>query len=119
LFTEKFHYKRPVFTKEAIDYLQKYAWPGNVRELQNMVERLVVLRNGSTVDLHDVVSLTDYNLQENPANKITLNIEQPLCEIEKQVILEVLKICKNKEEAAEKLGIRTTTIWRKLKNISK
>ena len=32
--------------------LQEYAWPGNVRELQNVIERAIILSQGSRLDLH-------------------------------------------------------------------
>jgi DNA-binding NtrC family response regulator len=37
------------FTDEALQRLCAYSWPGNVRELENVVERAVVLSNGSRV----------------------------------------------------------------------
>jgi two-component system response regulator AtoC len=38
-------------TPEALRALAAYRWPGNVRELENVVERAVVLAEGSDVDL--------------------------------------------------------------------
>jgi len=35
------------FTPEAVEILSAYAWPGNVRELRNVVERLVILCEGT------------------------------------------------------------------------
>ena len=35
---------------EAMELLRSYAWPGNVRELQNLVERMVVVVDGDTVE---------------------------------------------------------------------
>src|SRR3954453_997044 len=40
-------WKPKVFMPEAIQELQRYSWPGNVRELRNMVERLLLLADGS------------------------------------------------------------------------
>ncbi len=37
-------------TESAVESLMDYPWPGNVRELGNLVERLVILYPGSTVD---------------------------------------------------------------------
>jgi two-component system NtrC family response regulator/two-component system response regulator HydG len=39
---------------DVIDALQKYHWPGNVRELLNIVERMIVLSDGQTVEIHDL-----------------------------------------------------------------
>jgi DNA-binding NtrC family response regulator len=35
--------------KETMRRLLSYSWPGNVRELENVVERGVILTNGSTL----------------------------------------------------------------------
>ena len=42
-----------VFSKKAIELLQKYDWTGNIRELRNVVERLIIL-GGSEVSEADV-----------------------------------------------------------------
>src|SRR5207248_10141621 len=44
--------ERPVrnLTPEALRPLINYSWPGNVRELENVVERAVVLSEGSSID---------------------------------------------------------------------
>jgi transcriptional regulator with PAS, ATPase and Fis domain len=34
---------------EAMQALQDYSWPGNVRELENVMERAVILTNGSSI----------------------------------------------------------------------
>lgn len=39
------------FSSEVIALLAEYNWPGNVRELQNLVERLVIMRNGGEITL--------------------------------------------------------------------
>jgi PAS domain S-box-containing protein len=36
---------------DDIRRLQEYHWPGNVRELQNVIERAIILANGSQLDL--------------------------------------------------------------------
>ncbi|MCZ7627231.1 MAG: sigma-54 dependent transcriptional regulator [Candidatus Methylomirabilis sp.] len=47
--------KKPVIglSQEAIDRLCDYDFPGNVRELQNLIERAVLLSNGSRLDLDE------------------------------------------------------------------
>ncbi len=39
---------------EAVDTLLRYPWPGNVRELENLIERLLVLAEGTTVGVEDL-----------------------------------------------------------------
>jgi two-component system, NtrC family, response regulator AtoC len=36
-------------SQQAMDALMEYDWPGNVRELQNLIERAVVLSQGSII----------------------------------------------------------------------
>lgn len=44
------NWKPKTFTPGAIEDLERYAWPGNVRELRNVVERVLLLAHGETVD---------------------------------------------------------------------
>ena len=39
------------FTKDAIDWLERRPWPGNVRELRNVIERLSLLSEETTIDV--------------------------------------------------------------------
>ncbi len=38
------------FTDEALDILKDYPWPGNIRELRNIIERIIILEKGGTID---------------------------------------------------------------------
>jgi DNA-binding NtrC family response regulator len=44
-------------TKRALDALREYSWPGNVRELQNLVERVIIMTPGRTIDAGDLPEL--------------------------------------------------------------
>ncbi len=39
---------------DAMQILRGYAWPGNVRELRNLVESMVVLAPGGTIEAHHI-----------------------------------------------------------------
>jgi DNA-binding NtrC family response regulator len=43
--------RAPRLSAEALDVLRSYGWPGNVRELRNMIDRALVLCEGSEIDL--------------------------------------------------------------------
>ena len=42
---------KPAITTGAMRAFSTYAWPGNVRELQNVIERMVVMLRGATIDV--------------------------------------------------------------------
>jgi DNA-binding NtrC family response regulator len=39
---------------EVMEILENYSWPGNVRELENVVQRLVLMSDGSTITAHQL-----------------------------------------------------------------
>jgi Nif-specific regulatory protein len=48
--------RRFYLTQAASEALSEYHWPGNVREMENLVERLVIMVEGSEIDLKDLPS---------------------------------------------------------------
>ena len=65
LFSRRMGRRIETIPMAVMDALVRYPWPGNVRELQNVIERAVILSQGSTL----VVSLAD--LQVTPAPTAT------------------------------------------------
>ncbi len=56
-FCEANNYRAKKFAPEAIELLRSQPWKGNVRELRNLVERLLILSPGETIDASAVASL--------------------------------------------------------------
>jgi transcriptional regulator with PAS, ATPase and Fis domain len=104
----------PTIELDAIRVLQQHAWPGNVRELRNLVEWLAV--NATT----DVVRKQNLPPEFTGARRRIqrVGISQrvgPLRSQELETIQNVLADCKgNVAEAARKLEINRSTIYRKL-----
>jgi two-component system NtrC family response regulator len=95
---------------EFISILQAYTFPGNIRELKNIIERALILCNGSELTAKDLPE----EIFENNSHNISQS--DSLKEIEKQHILKVyLENNHNKTITAEKLGIGSVTLYRKLK----
>ncbi|MGA4923175.1 sigma-54-dependent Fis family transcriptional regulator, partial [Bacillus subtilis] len=47
----------PTIHQEAFDRLYDYHWPGNIRELRNLIERMIVLHEGSEIFEQDIDQL--------------------------------------------------------------
>jgi len=112
----------------VITALTNYSWPGNVRELEHVIERAVVLCQGTTITMEDLPQdLFPMEKQtEDDDNGIPMSDFSPmektevlLVEEEDEVverILSVLGRCGgNKAKAARLLGIDRSTLYRKIK----
>ncbi|HHI98017.1 MAG TPA: sigma-54-dependent Fis family transcriptional regulator [Thermodesulfatator atlanticus] len=119
--------KEPVqgISKEALECLMKHDWPGNVRELENVIERMVILSNGSQLTLEDV---PEYILEKTGTVKTTAYVQEfdipdegvhlptLVAEFEKNLILKALeKTGWVKNRAAKLLRINRTTLIEKMK----
>ncbi|MCS6328210.1 MAG: sigma 54-interacting transcriptional regulator [Nitrospira sp.] len=97
----------------TLEALSRYHWPGNIRELENLVERAVILTQGT--QLH--VPLQELRLvePERAAASPTLH------DAERQQILRVLRETKwtigGPDGAAARLGLKRTTLTSKLKKL--
>ncbi len=115
-FLEKFcDPQRPVRTisEDAMRRLIDYDWHGNVRELENAVQRALVLGSGPILEVEDL----SYDIQY-PSDGLLPKSDEfpPLGEVERRAILRALReSCGDKKEAARRLGIGRTTLYRKLK----
>jgi DNA-binding NtrC family response regulator len=90
--------------------LESYRWPGNVRELQNVVQRLVVMTDGETIDAPDLPELMRFSAMRGNRT------HRSLAEVEAEHIRGVLMgEGGNKTRAAEILGIDRKTLRKKMK----
>lgn len=106
---------RPVltFSDNALEALNNYAWPGNVRELENLMQKLVVLIEGDTIDVADLPDTMRFNISQNQWAK------RSLAQVQAEHILNVLaNEGGNKSRAAEILGIDRKTLREKIKKIT-
>lgn len=111
--------EKPVkdFGKGTVDLLCAYGWPGNVRELRNTIERMVVLCEGTSLNIDDIPQHIRESIrgENNAPNKTDSLTNGSLESTEKDKILAVLKKHNgNRTRAAVELGISRRTIIRKL-----
>ena len=108
------------FDREALAILCAYRWPGNVRELENLVERLMIMRNGDQITSEDLprkicndVASTGQQLRSHSV----LNLPDEgysLEQLEREVVIEALERSGwNQTAAAKFLRIpRHTLLYR-------
>jgi formate hydrogenlyase transcriptional activator len=99
--------------KETMDALTAWPWPGNVRELENLMERSVILSEGSTLR----VPLSELRL---PPNAVSAS-DRTLDHAERSHIIRVLRetrgILSGPHGAARRLGLKRTTLQSKMQRL--
>jgi formate hydrogenlyase transcriptional activator len=91
--------------------LVNYSWPGNVRELENVIENALIISNGDV-------------LKAEVPGKVGLTTtgKSKLEDLEREHIIKILKLVNwqigGKEGAAEKLGLKRTTLNSKMKKLN-
>lgn len=100
---------------EAKAALLSHPWPGNVRELENVIERALILSDGSTLAGEDLmIGIEGFHTAETHVQSGTT-----IHEMERRLILSTLDdVSGNRTRAAELLGISIRTLRNKLNEYS-
>jgi formate hydrogenlyase transcriptional activator len=97
---------------EAMDALLNWSWPGNIRELQNLVQRCVILTDSAVLR----VPLGELKRDTKPSSG-----KKPR-EVEREHILQALKeaggVIGGVSGAANRLGMKRTTLYSKMKKLN-
>lgn len=100
-------------TAEAIALLQEYPFPGNIRELKNLMERVSIYSESTTVGAEEIRSL----LPAEP-RRILTDLKEAVDEFERQYIEAALaRNDGNVAETARKLGIERSHLYKKLRRL--
>jgi two-component system, NtrC family, response regulator AtoC len=101
--------------EDLLSRMMAYSWPGNIRELRNFVERLTALCAKPTISLDDYL---DLGLADQAFNDEDALDPVSLKELEEKAIKRMLVETRgDKLEAARRLGIGKTTLYRKVKDM--
>jgi formate hydrogenlyase transcriptional activator len=97
---------------EAMDALLNWSWPGNIRELQNLVQRCVILTDSLVlrVPLGELKRDTKRSSGKMPQ------------EVERELIFQALRdaggVIGGASGAANRLGMKRTTLYSKMKKLN-
>ena len=99
---------------DALQALIQHPWPGNVRELENLIERVVVTCQGSTINVNDLFA--DHPLEQSTGDLGTIG-KIARQEAERSRILQALRDAKgDKTRAARILSISRSSLYNKLRD---
>lgn len=100
-------------SKEALDFINKYAWPGNIRELYNTVQRTCIWNSGDVITEDDLKKLIAEPFERKNSEEREVTIDKPINldeltnEFRKKYILKALKLNNNSiTETAKILGYK-------------
>lgn len=114
----------------SLKLLCDYHWPGNVRELANVIERAVIITQGSTLHInHSFLSIEDKNDLVNLEPAISVDSTNPpsqqsMRSHDRQLKEQIIKILKETNGvvagprgAANRLGIKRTTLLSRMQRL--
>lgn len=109
-----------------VNNLQQLQWPGNVRQLFNFVDKMVILCEGEfNPQVFETLyaELLDYSLIKENITPTTQSLPQILREKNRKDEDEMIRRALGetqykKTDAARKLGVSRTTLWRRLKTVN-
>jgi DNA-binding NtrC family response regulator len=108
---QKYGQPMPELEPALVEVLLDYNWPGNVRELENLIERLVVLSNTTTLGLEFVPEKMLRVLPGTPPGDES-TLEGAVEAVKRRMIMSALQSEGNKVAAAKKLGISRSYLHR-------
>ncbi len=106
---------------DAMELLSRYDWPGNVRELENIIERAVILCQGTKITRENLPeSLVEEGEAQGARMKVPhkeyTSLKEALRISEREIIINTLRVCAgNRKKAAQVLGINRTTLYNKMR----
>lgn len=103
-------------SNEALQALMQHPWPGNVRQLRNVIERAMIFRTEGFLEVGDLPGEVSAGAFKGAA---TDELKAAVKAFERHHILAVIDQCDgNRDEAARRLGIDRSTLYRRLAGFS-
>ena len=110
IFADRFGRKVRRFSRLALHALEEYDWPGNVRELENVIQRAIVIAEGSKIDLEHLPSKLLRGFEQI---ELARSYEEEVREFKRRLIVRTLHECGwCKQDAAKSLGLARSYLHR-------
>ncbi|MDV7211545.1 sigma-54 interaction domain-containing protein [Azotobacter beijerinckii] len=105
-------------TPEALARLARHDWPGNVRELRNLLERATLLNDGVRLDEGMLAAALGPQQLLAPASPAAgESYRQAMQRFERELLENALASAGNALEAAQRLGLSRSTLYRRLASL--
>ena len=114
----------------ALEKFTSYSWPGNVRELQNVIERAVILSQGSLLEVDtDLISVSTAGTHPDPTRERASMVQptetspalRTLDEVERDhisaVLLQTRGVIEGANGAAKTLGMHPNTLRHRMEKL--
>ena len=113
-FNQRHHRTVQRISAAALCALEEYAWPGNVRELQNVIERAIVVCEGSEIGIEHLPS----QFAAWPEAEAGSSFDEEVRNFKRRLVLRTLAECgNNKVQAARFLKIARSSIHRLIEEL--
>jgi formate hydrogenlyase transcriptional activator len=115
-----------IIPASAMEALQRWYWPGNIRELENVIERAVILSQGSVLqvsvpEVADSVPTPAVQKALPAAGSPRVRSEGSYVDAERETILRALRdadgVVAGESGAAARLGLKRTTLHSKMRKL--
>ncbi len=121
-FLSKFlaEYRKPpkYLSEEAKRLLETYQWKGNVRELKNLMERLVILHEGTQITEKDLRSLLGFDHEPEDIRSLLMEKDLRRARQAFEKLFIERKLRENNydlKKTAEAIGIDLSNLYRKIR----
>lgn len=112
---QRMGFSHKIVSDKAMMLLQKHNWPGNVRELRNVLERAANIASGNHINPEHLPDFINNKFYMN--NDKIYTLKNIVAEAEIKAIMEALRLSNgNRTDAAKRLGIHRTALYKKLQN---
>ena len=105
-------------TPRTIEVLASYSWPGNVRELSNVLENMMIMTDGNSIEEQSIPGHISHAVKKplyinTPDYFDSYNLAEIMPVVEREVIRKAIAEFGSLRNAAVHLGVDLSTLVRK------